>query len=78
MDALESLFLKKTQEASQYLTNKATQKSVPEADSDTVIPFEVGKVLYKIEEETKRKARLSKKTKPKYEDECRPLGQSSS
>lgn len=60
MDAIENLFIKKTEEATRILANAAAAKEKKEKDQSE-LPFEVNKVLRKINEETSRRAKLSKR-----------------
>lgn len=59
MDAIEQLFQRKTIEASNLI--KASDKLTNTAE----LPFEVNKVLYKINEETERRKKLFKRKQEK-------------
>lgn len=60
MDAIETLFSRKTEEATRILANAAAAKEKKEKDA-AELPFEVNKVIKKINEETSRRAKLSKR-----------------
>lgn len=60
MDAIENLFIKKTEEATRILANAASSKDKEKKDASE-LPFEVNKVIRKINEETSRRAKLSKR-----------------
>jgi hypothetical protein len=59
-DAVEALFIKKTAEAAQIVAANVQTSTVDNSD----IPFEVNKVLYKINEETERRRKLFKRKQP--------------
>lgn len=58
MDVIEELFTRKTVEAANIV--RTTDKSNNEV-AVTELPFEVNKVLYKINEETQRRQKLFKR-----------------
>lgn len=64
MDAIDTLFRKKTEEAGRILGAAATTNTTT---LDERLPFEVNKVLGKIQEETVRRAKLSKRKPAKVD-----------